>query len=59
VKTEYHLIRVKNDFYNTIEQFKNLLMTNVQIKIDGDTLFMSDKSLAYSLKVTDVNAKES
>lgn len=57
MKTEYHLIKVKNDFCNTVEQFKNLLMTNVQIKIDKDTVFLSDKSLAYSLKATDVSVK--
>ena len=57
MKSEYHLIKKKDDFCNTAEQFKSLLLTNEQISIKGDTISLSQKSLNYSLRVIEVITK--
>lgn len=55
MKIEYMLIKQKDDFYNTVEQLKNLLHTNSRIELNDDSLMVSGVELSYSLTVKEIN----
>lgn len=57
MKTEYLLIKRKDDFCNTNDQFINHLLTNTRITVNGNTICFSNKELTYSLSVSEVHTK--
>lgn len=58
MKTEYILIKTSNDFCSNIEQFKNLLLSNSRITIEGSTIHLAKDSFTYSLNMQDVTWKK-
>ena len=50
MKIEYLLIKTRNDFCQTIEQFKNLLSSNSRISFSNNTLLF--KETVFNIIIT-------
>lgn len=58
MKIEYLLIKSKNDFCCSVEQFKSLLLTNKRISISADKLLFSKASFDYSISLQEIKGKK-
>lgn len=54
MKIEYILIKKSDDFYSSVEQFKNLLMTNSRISVEEESIIVSDNRYSYNLSTQEV-----
>ncbi|SFH40261.1 hypothetical protein SAMN05660649_05078 [Desulfotomaculum arcticum] len=53
-KLEYLLVKKKDDFCNTIEQFQNFLLTNKRLSIAEDILTIDNHQIKYNLIEQDI-----
>lgn len=58
MKSEYLLVKGKDDFCQDIEQFKNLLASNTRLVLNGNTLEADQKKLTYSIVMYNVTASK-
>lgn len=49
MRKEYLFVKKKDDFCNTIEQFKNMLLSNSRIELQGKQLKIGQQRLEYSI----------
>lgn len=57
MKIEYLLVKTKDDFCASIEQFKNLLLSNNRITMDEEHITVSKVCFNYTLSMVEVNWK--
>lgn len=58
MKIEYLLMKKQDDFCQNIEQFKNLISSNVRIVFENDSLLIDKKKLQYIITVDNVEASK-
>lgn len=58
MKIEYMLVKSKDDFCQTVEQFKNLLSANTRLVLTDETLETDHKMVNYSIELYEVEASK-